>query len=94
MKTVSKFSVKYNKKADRMELLWRIPYAVVLLLVLFVFKWVAKVMMLFQILYVLATKKRHKALQYWIELYIRYKVNVLSYLMMLTDERPPIVPEM
>ncbi|PIN99697.1 hypothetical protein COT72_05485 [archaeon CG10_big_fil_rev_8_21_14_0_10_43_11] len=94
MKTVKDVSIKYEKKAELVELLWRIPYAIACGLVLWVFQLFIGVVIVFQLIHIIATSKRHKALHAWTHMYLTYAVHVVSYLLLLTDERPPIIPDM
>jgi hypothetical protein len=93
MKTVAT-QIKYLEKASRLELIirfiWLIPTAIVLL----VFGLIAAVCFVLQWLYILFTGRRSKSFHAMIKTYEiqRYKFHV--YFLLLTDERPPIVPDL
>ncbi len=92
MKTV-KYSVDYAEPASRMELLVRFVYWIPMALVIWVLGIVSGICMVGQWLHILFTRKRHATLQKYIRLYMEYMVAMNSYLYLLTEERPPIMPE-
>ena len=92
MKTV-KFSVDMKGKAERMELLVRFIYWIPLALVAWILGMVSGLCTVAQWLYILVTKKRHPTLHKYILMYVDYQAKMGSYLSLLTDERPEIIPE-
>jgi len=92
MKTV-KSSIIYKEKASRLELLVRIIYAIPIAIVLWLFGilvGVAQIILWFHILFL---GRRHKTLSNFVKIYITYLFRVHAYLNLVTDERPPIIPE-
>jgi len=93
MKTVAT-EIKYIPKASRLELiirfLWIIPAGIVLL----VFGLIAAVCFILQWLYILFTGRRNRSLHVMIKTYTIQKYRIAVYFSLLTDERPPIVPDL
>lgn len=92
MKTM-KYDVDYDEKASRLELLvrffWSIPTYFV-----FIFVAMAQFFILVaQWFHILLMGKRHKKLQSWNMMAMKYLVQWYSYIYLLTDERNPIIPE-
>lgn len=92
MKTVDA-KVSFNPKAPRTELLVRIVWAIAAGIVLFLFNIVAGILWVIQILYILVFGGRHKGMQSFIKTVVIQRYRLEAYLMLLTDERPPIIPE-
>lgn len=92
MKTV-KSRITYKEKASRWELFVRIIYAIPIIVVLWIFGILVGFAQFLQWFYILIFGKRHKSLHDFIRMYITYLFRIRSYLYLLTDERPPIVPE-
>ena len=92
METVS-YSVKSAVKASRMELLMRILWAILTGIVLAVFRIIAVIAVICQIILVLVNGEKNMTLNSWIQKYVGYIAKRHSYLMLLTDERSPILPE-
>jgi len=86
--------VSFSEKASRVELLVRIVWAILAGIVLFIFGIISGIAWIVQIVYILVTGRRHKSLQGLIKSVTIQEFRLRSYLMLLTDERPPIVPEM
>jgi hypothetical protein len=81
------------EEARRRELIirffWSIPsYIVALVLGLICF-----IAYGLQFLHILAFRKRNKSLYDWTLKYFKYYASWASYLMLLTEERNPIMPE-
>lgn len=92
MNSVS-YDVSFQEKASRIELLIRIVYAIIGGIVFYILSLLSIVAWLLQLIIILITGKREKKINGFIQLTLRYGVRLSSYLMFLTDERPPIVPE-
>jgi hypothetical protein len=92
MKTV-KISVTSLDKASRVELFVRILWAIVSGIVLWFFSILACVCLIVQWFYILITGKRHKTLNKVLRVYLYYRTKMAAYIMMLTEERSPILPE-
>jgi len=93
MKTVAA-NVKYLEKASRLELIVRFIWMIPAAIVLFVFALVASVCFALQWLYMLFTGRRSRSLHVLIKTFEIQKFRVQAYLNLLTDERPPIVPDL
>ncbi len=91
MKTL-KIEVKSDPKASRLELFVRIIWAILGCIVLSIFGIIAAICMVLQWLYILITGKRSKSLAEVLKLYLFYRFRLEGYLLMLTDERSPIIP--
>lgn len=93
MKTIQ-HKIIFTEKASRIEMLYRIVWAIFAGIVLWVFSLVAVIAWVIQFFYILVYKKRNMSLNNFLKIVVvqRYRLN--AYLFFLTDERPPIVPEM
>ena len=85
--------VKFLPKATRVELLVRIVWGIVAGIVLAIFSIVAGILWIVQILHILVYARRHKGMQAFIKSVVVQRFKLEAYLLLLTDERPPIVPE-
>jgi len=92
MKTV-KSNIFYKEKASRWELLVRIIYAIPIAIVLWLFGILAGVAQIILWFHILILGRRHKALSNFVKMYVTYVFRVNTYLNLVTDERPPIIPE-
>ena len=92
MKTL-KIDVKSSDKSPRWELLVRILWAIVGGIVLWFFSIIAIVCIIVHWFYILITGKRHKTLNNVLKVYLYYRTKLGAYVMMLTDERSPLLPE-
>lgn len=92
MKTV-KSSIIYKEKAPRLELLIRIIYAIPVVIVLWIFGVIVAIVQFVLWFYILIFGKRHKGMSNFIKTYVIYLFRINSYFHLLTDERPPIIPE-
>ena len=92
MKTV-KSKITYTEKASRLELFVRIIYMIPIMIVLWIFGIIAAVVFIVEWLHILILGKRHKSLGKFLETYVTYVFKVNVYLNLVTDERPPIIPE-
>ncbi|MDE1865761.1 MAG: DUF4389 domain-containing protein [Candidatus Micrarchaeota archaeon] len=92
MKTL-KIDVKSDQKASRLELFVRILWLVICSIVLFFFGIIACICTILQWLYILISGKRAKSLNDVLRVYLKYRFSLEGYLLMLTDERNPIIPE-
>jgi len=93
MKSVQ-HKILFVEKASRIEMLYRIVWAIIAGIVLWVFALVAVVAMVIQFLYILIYKKRQKELFNFVKVVEVQRFRLSLYLTFVTDERPPIVPEM
>jgi high-affinity Fe2+/Pb2+ permease len=92
MKTV-KFDVKYIEKASRLELLVRILYSIPLAIVLWLIGIIASLAEFLLWFHILIFGRRHKGLNGFLKVYLAYVTKIRAYLNLLTDERPPIIPD-
>ncbi len=92
MKTV-KIDVKSSEKASRGELFVRILWLIVGGIVLWAFSIIAIICIVLQWFFILITARRNKTLNNVIKVYLYYRTKFEGYLMMLTDERSPLLPE-
>lgn len=92
MKTV-KSKIIYKEKARRLELLVRVLYAIPIAIVLWVFSILAGLAQFVLFFHILILGKRHISLNNFVKMYVTYLFRVHAYLNLLTDERPPIIPE-
>lgn len=93
MKTVAA-DVKYLPRSPRIELLVRIVWGIVAGIVLLVFGFVSGIVWIVQIFHILIYARRHKGMQSFIKAVAVQRFRLSAYLLLLTDERPPIIPEM
>lgn len=92
MKTV-KSSIVYKERASRLELIIRIIYAIPIAIVLWLFGILAGIAQFILWFHILFLGRRHNALSNFVKMYITYLFRVHAYLNLVTDERPPIIPE-
>jgi hypothetical protein len=94
MKTV-RTEIQYVEKSPRLELLIRIPYCIVLHLIsAFLSSAVLIVLTIIHALYILLLGKRHSTLDRLMKSIVFYGSRANYYTYLLTDERPPIIPEL
>ena len=91
MKTI-KYEVKSKAKASRKELLVRLVYWIPLVIVLFFLQAIACFCWFLQLLVIIITGKRNKALSDFLKLRVEYELKMMTYFTLLTDERPEILP--
>jgi len=93
MKTVLT-KVNFVEKSRRIEMLYRLVWAIIAGLVLYVFALVALIVLVVQFFYILIYARRHKGLFDFLKAVYVQTFRLNSYLAFLTDERPPLVPQM
>ncbi len=91
MKTAS-FAVQMNEKASRIELFVRIVWYIISVIVLFVFAVIVEICFVLEWLVILILGKRNEALNGVLKAYLSYVVQFDAYLLLLTDERSPLIP--
>ncbi len=89
----AKLDLKYSAGAQRVELLVRIIYFVVYLIAAFIANIVGAVCWIIQLLIIILTGKREKSVWGIQAKLLKYIVNFYAYLGLMTEERPPVVPE-
>ncbi|KAF5412819.1 MAG: hypothetical protein C5S38_07780 [Candidatus Methanophagaceae archaeon] len=82
----------YEHDAKRLELLIRIVYAFVILVVLVVYGVIAEICMFIQWFVILILGRRSEGLSSFIKGYLEYWVHVVGYVYWMTDDRPGIMP--
>lgn len=91
MKTVS-LNVQSAQRASRVELFVRIVWGLVSGIVLCIYGIIAAICLVIQWLIILITGKRNIPLNNIIRGYFYYRARLEAYLLLLTDERSPIIP--
>jgi hypothetical protein len=92
MKTVQQ-KITYAEKASRIEMLYRIVWGIVAGIILAILGIIASLATIVQFFYILIYKKRNKGIFEFVRAVVVQRFRLSSYLMFLTDERPPLVPE-
>jgi len=92
MKTVDA-KISFNSRSHRIELFVRIIWGLVAGIVLGIFGFAAAIIWVLQLLHILITGHRHKGMQSFIKTVAIQHFRLSAYLSLLTDERPPIIPE-
>ena len=84
----------YSENSKRADMLIRIPYAFILLAVFAVlYSTVLPVLWAIQIIHILLLGKRHPTLHRLLKTTVLYGSRANYYTFLLTDERPPLIPE-
>jgi hypothetical protein len=86
----AKVDIKYVEKASRFELFVRILLSFVYGIIAEIWGILAGVLLVLQWLIVLVTGKRNKGIYNFIAGFWRYWTRTIAYILMLTDERPPL----
>lgn len=73
-------------------MLVRLVYWIPIIIVMWILSLVGTVSWVAQIVYIIITGKRHQFLFKWTKLAVEYRVKFESYYMLLTKERPEIIP--
>ena len=92
MKTV-KYEVRAPEKASRTELLVRLVYWIPLVIVLMILCMIAGICWVVQLLLVLIVGRRNATLSKLISAAVEYRLKLTVYYILLTDERPEILPD-
>jgi len=82
----------YERPARRLELLVRIVYWILIGIVAWVYGLIAGVCTFIQWFVILILGRRSEGLSIFIQGYLEYHVHVLSYISLMTDRRPHILP--
>jgi len=93
MKTVQA-KITYVEKARRIEMLFRIVWGIIAGIVLCIFALVSILVLFFHFFYILIYARRNRAMHDFVKAVQVQSFRLICYLSFLTDERPPIVPEM
>jgi len=92
LKTV-KLEIKAPAKASRWELAVRLVYWIPLYIVLVILGMLAGLCWFVQLLLVVFTGSRNATLAKFVKAFVEYHVKFTSYYLLLTDERPEVIPE-
>jgi hypothetical protein len=84
-------SVKSEEKASRVELLVRLVYWIPIIIVLWILGLITAILWFVNVFTILVLGKRFFA--DFMQKYWQYKAKFGAYCLLLTDERPPIMPE-
>ena len=93
METV-KVDVKIAEESNRVELFIRFVWVAISYIVLAILGAISYICLAIQWLLILVTGKRNMALAGIIKKFWAYACSLMAYMMLLTDERNPLMPEM
>lgn len=93
MKNVQQ-KILYEEKASRIEMLVRIVWAILGGIVLYIFAIIAVLATIIHFFYILVYAKRNKEITNFVKAVEVQRFRLSLYLTFVTDERPPIIPEM
>jgi hypothetical protein len=82
----------YEHDAGRLELLIRILYWILIGIVAWVYGIVAFICLFIQWFHILILGRRHEGLHDVAKGYLEYIVHVMSYMYIMTDKRPDVMP--
>jgi hypothetical protein len=86
----AKIDIKYVEKASRFELFVRLVLSFIYGIIAEIWGFIAGILWVLQWLIILVTGKRNKGIHNFIVGFWRYWTRAIAYILMLTDERPPI----
>jgi len=82
----------FEQNASRLELLIRIAYWIIIGIVAWVYGIIAFICLFVQWFHILILGRRNQALSDIAKAYLEYMVHVMSYMYIMTDRRPDILP--
>ena len=82
----------FEQNANRLELLIRIAYWIIIGIVAWVYGIIAFICLFVQWFHILVLGRRNQALSDIARGYLEYMVHVMSYMYIMTDRRPDILP--
>ena len=82
----------FENNADRLELLIRIFYWILIGIVAAVYGIIATICLFFQWFHILFLGQRNEVLSNFAKGYLEYMVHVMGYTYIMTDKRPDILP--
>jgi hypothetical protein len=82
----------FEHDANRLELLIRIVYWILIGIVLWIYGIITFICLFIQWFHILILGKRHDGLSNFAKGYLEYFVHVMSYVHIMTDKRPDIMP--
>lgn len=92
METV-KMTIKSEEKASRLELFIRFVWGFIAAIVLGIIGIFAYIAIFIQWLHILLLGKRHPAIAKFVNAWVIANAQLSVYMILGTDERPPMVPE-
>ena len=84
--------LNFEQEASRLELIVRIFYSLPINIVAGIFGFLLYFILILQWLCILLTGGRSEGLNSFIQTFIKYIIQIISYLTLVTDERPNILP--
>jgi hypothetical protein len=85
--------LNFESDASRLELIVRIFYSIPIFIILYLFGLLTGFVLVLQWLCILFTGKRSEGLNNFIQSFVKYIIQIISYTSLITDERPNILPE-
>jgi len=82
----------FEQNANRLELLIRIAYWIIIGIVAWVYGIIAFICLFVQWFHILVLGRRNQAISDIARGYLEYMVHVMSYMYIMTDRRPDILP--
>jgi hypothetical protein len=89
-----KITVTGAEKASRLELFIRWVWGTIVLIILSIIGIFACIALIVQWFYILILGKRHPALANFVTNWYKAMAQLYFYVLLSTDERPPLVPEL
>ena len=82
----------YGEKANRIELIVRIFYAIRVGILLILYSIIAGIFLVLHWIAILLIGRRSKTFNSFIKGYLEYNIHLMSYFALMTDKRPGITP--
>jgi hypothetical protein len=82
----------FEHDASRLELLIRIVYWILIGIVAWIYGVIALICLIIQWIHILILGSRNEGLSNFAKGYLEYMVHVMSYVYIMTDKRPDILP--
>ena len=89
-----KITLKSDEKASRLELFIRFIWGTIVAIILGVIGFFAYIALFIEWFYILILGKRNAALAKFINSWYAAVAQLYFYMLLATDERPPLVPEL
>lgn len=83
----------FEREASRLELFIRIIYSIAIAIVIWLYSIFAAICLIIQWFIILILGHRNEDLSNFIKGYLEYYVHVQSYVSLMTDKRPGIMPK-
>jgi len=85
--------LNFEEDASRLELIIRIFYSIPIGIIAYLFAFITNIVLFLQWFCILFTGGRSEGLNNLIRSFVGYIIQVISYVSLITDERPGILPE-